>query len=148
VGEKSPVILPKCLLTLYIQGSFTCRKATTWDRRLYFPSEGRCAEDFFALKVSRLRPGLNPRTWVPRASTLPLDHRSRLGTLVRNKMCICLYSRCKCLCRSGDETPLILDLCAKELLCSALLPSGKEPLIHLKREAEWAPRPFHTFCRG
>ena len=33
-----------------IQGSFTCRKFTTWDRRLYFPSEGRPAEDFFALK--------------------------------------------------------------------------------------------------
>ena len=26
------------------------RKSTTWDRRLYFPSEGRRAEDFFALK--------------------------------------------------------------------------------------------------
>jgi len=23
------------------------RKSTTWDRRLYFPSEGRRAEDFF-----------------------------------------------------------------------------------------------------
>ena len=30
-----------------IQGSFTCRKSTTWDRRLYFPSEGRRADDFF-----------------------------------------------------------------------------------------------------
>jgi hypothetical protein len=30
-----------------IQGSFTCRKSTTRDRRLYFPSEGRCAEGFF-----------------------------------------------------------------------------------------------------
>jgi len=48
-----------------------------WDRRLYFPSEGRRAEDFFALKVRRLRPGLNPQTWVLKASTLPLDHRSR-----------------------------------------------------------------------
>jgi hypothetical protein len=56
--------------------SFTCRKATTWDRRLYFPSEGRCAEDFFALKIRRLRQGVNPRTWVPKASTLPLDHWS------------------------------------------------------------------------
>ena len=27
-------------------GIFTCRKSTTWDRRLYFPSEGRRAEDF------------------------------------------------------------------------------------------------------
>jgi hypothetical protein len=32
------------------QGSFTCRKSATWDRRLYFPSEGTHAEDFsFAL---------------------------------------------------------------------------------------------------
>ena len=30
--------------------SFTCRKSTTWNRRLYFPSEGRRAEDFFALE--------------------------------------------------------------------------------------------------
>ena len=38
----------------------------------------RRAEDFYLpLKIRRLRPGLNPRTWVPKASTLPLDHRSR-----------------------------------------------------------------------
>jgi hypothetical protein len=61
---------------------FTCRKATTWDRRLYFPSEGRCAENFFRpKKIRRLRPGANPRTWVPKASTLPLDHRSCLEVL-------------------------------------------------------------------
>ena len=29
---------------------FICRKSTTWNKRLYFPSEGRRAEDFFALK--------------------------------------------------------------------------------------------------
>ena len=73
VGEKCPVILPKCRLTRYIYGSFTCRKATTWDRRLYFPSEGRRAGDFFALKIRRLRPGANPRTWVL------LDHRSHFN---------------------------------------------------------------------
>jgi hypothetical protein len=28
------------------QGYFTCRKSATWDRRLYFPSEGRHAVDF------------------------------------------------------------------------------------------------------
>ena len=33
-----------------IQGSFTGHKCKTWDKRLYFPSEGRRAEDFFALK--------------------------------------------------------------------------------------------------
>ena len=51
----------KYRLPCYIQGSCTCRKATTWDRQLYFPSERRRAEDFFTLKIRRLRPGANPR---------------------------------------------------------------------------------------
>ena len=63
--------------TLHL-GIFTCRKPATWDRRLYFPFERRRAEDFFGPEKSwRLRPGLNPRTWVLKGSTLPLDHRSR-----------------------------------------------------------------------
>ena len=53
------------------------RKCTKWDKRLYFPSEGRRTEDFFALKNLGFWPGLNPRTWVPKASTLPLDYWSR-----------------------------------------------------------------------
>jgi hypothetical protein len=32
---------------------------------------------YLLLKIRLLRPGLNPRTWIPKASTLPLDHRSR-----------------------------------------------------------------------
>jgi hypothetical protein len=32
---------------------------------------------FSTLKIRRFRPGLNPRTWVLKASTLPLDHPSR-----------------------------------------------------------------------
>jgi hypothetical protein len=32
---------------------------------------------FFALKIRQLQLGANLRTWVPKASTLPLDHRSR-----------------------------------------------------------------------
>ena len=43
-----------------IQGSFTCRKCTTWDKRLYFPSEGRRAEDFFALKNPTASAGFEP----------------------------------------------------------------------------------------
>ena len=35
---------------------------------------------FFALKIRRFRPGVNPRTLVPKASMLPLDHRSRSGS--------------------------------------------------------------------
>ena len=43
-----------------IQESFTFRKCTTWDRRLYFPSEGRHAEDFFALKNPTASVGFEP----------------------------------------------------------------------------------------
>jgi hypothetical protein len=37
-----------------------CRKSTTWDRRLYFPSEGRRAEDFYALKNPTASAGFEP----------------------------------------------------------------------------------------
>ena len=40
------------------------------------PKEG-LLRIFSPWKIRRVRPGLNPRTWVPKASTLPLDHRSR-----------------------------------------------------------------------
>ena len=39
------------------------------------PNEG-VLRIFSPWKIRRLRPGLNPRTWVPKASTLPLDHRN------------------------------------------------------------------------
>jgi hypothetical protein len=69
VGEKCPRILPKMpISTLHVK----LRNGTDG-----FTSPSR-AEDFFALKIRRLRPGANPQTWVPKASTLPLDHRSRL----------------------------------------------------------------------
>jgi hypothetical protein len=45
-------------------GFFYMPLSTTWDRRLYFPSEGKRAEDFFARKIRRLRPGFNLQTWV------------------------------------------------------------------------------------
>jgi hypothetical protein len=40
------------------------------------PKEG-VLRIFSPLKIRRLRPGLNPRTWVPKASMLPLEHCSR-----------------------------------------------------------------------
>ena len=43
-----------------IKGSFTCGKSTTWDRRLYFPSEERRAEYFFALKNPTASIGFEP----------------------------------------------------------------------------------------
>jgi hypothetical protein len=36
------------------QGSLTCRKSATGDKRLYFPSEGRHAVDFFARKEANM----------------------------------------------------------------------------------------------
>jgi len=46
------------------------------------PKEGVLSFFFFAVKIRRLRPGVNPRTWVPKASTLPLDHGSRLINVI------------------------------------------------------------------
>jgi hypothetical protein len=40
------------------------------------PKEG-ALRIFFALNIRRLRLGANPQTWIPKASTLPLEHRSR-----------------------------------------------------------------------
>ena len=94
-------ILPEnARITHNIQGSFTCRKST-WDKRLYFPSEGRRAEEFLSWKIRRLRPGLNPR--LPKASTLPLDHRSRCKQRLVNlftlkcteNVKLCTVSDCK-----------------------------------------------------
>ena len=54
-------ILPENVrLPRNIQGSFTCRKSTTWDRSLYFPFEGRRAEEFFALKNPTASVGFEP----------------------------------------------------------------------------------------
>jgi hypothetical protein len=76
--QRRKVELWKCCLNSDFHITFRdLLRAATGDRRLYFPSEGRRAEEFFARKIGRLRPGANPETWVPKANTLPLDHQSR-----------------------------------------------------------------------
>jgi hypothetical protein len=52
------------------------------------PKEG-VLRIFLPLKIRRLRLGLNPRTWVPKASTLPLDHRSRFPVNIRLQNYFC-----------------------------------------------------------
>jgi hypothetical protein len=69
------------------QGSFICRKSATWDRQLYFPSEGRHAVDFFARKIRRLRPGSNPRSWVPEVEW-PILWPPRILTFPPGTSCI------------------------------------------------------------
>ena len=105
-------ILPEnARLPRNIQGPFTCRKSTTWNKRLYFPSEGRCAEDFFALKT----PGLNPRTWVPKASTLPVDHRSRVPpdlrrcVRIRNRQRLLTDLHKNCITKNSDKSVSITN---------------------------------------
>jgi hypothetical protein len=51
----------------------------TWDLQLYFPSEGRCAADFYRLKNPSPRLGLNLRPLGPVASTLIATPPRRLG---------------------------------------------------------------------
>ena len=54
-------ILPEnARLPRNIHGYFTCRKSTTWDKQLNFASEGRRAEDFFALKNPTALAGFEP----------------------------------------------------------------------------------------
>ena len=72
--EKLPMnFVSKFVIYGNLLGSSTCRKAGTWDRFFYFPSEGRHTEDFpDSRKIQRLRPGLNPRTRVPVTSMLTI----------------------------------------------------------------------------
>jgi hypothetical protein len=43
-----------------LYGSLTCCKSATWGKRLYFPSEGRHAEDFFTGKTPTALAGSEP----------------------------------------------------------------------------------------
>jgi hypothetical protein len=65
------------------QGSLTCCKSATWDRWLYFPSEGSHAVNFFAQKIRRLWLGSSPRSWVPEASILTTRPPKPLGSIVQ-----------------------------------------------------------------
>jgi hypothetical protein len=90
------------------QGSFTCRKSVMWDRRLYFPSEGRHAMDFFAREIWQLQPGLNPRSWVPEASLLT----TRPLKPFWNPWLRTLESEITATCYVNLFTPLLLPCCA------------------------------------
>ena len=83
VGEKCLVILPKCRFTRYIKDLLHAVKLRHGTDGFTSPPKEGVLRIFFALKIRRLRPGVNPRTWVPKASTLPLDHRSRLMWVIR-----------------------------------------------------------------
>ena len=54
------------------------------------PKEG-VLRNFFSLKIRRLRPGANPRTWVPKASTLPKPLCTGIG---KPNVALLLLFRC------------------------------------------------------
>ena len=71
-------ILPEnARLPRNIQGSFTCLNLRRGIDSFTSPPKEGVLRIFPPWKIQRLRSGPNPRTWVPKASTQPLDHRSR-----------------------------------------------------------------------
>jgi hypothetical protein len=88
VGKNWPVILPTMATSMPLQGSFTWRKSATWDRRLYFPSEGRRAEDLFALKNPTASAGCEPANLGTKGqhttSRPPKPHNIRVLSAVKN----------------------------------------------------------------
>ena len=56
--EKSDKFCTEALISA--RGSFTCRKSTTPDQRLYFPSEGSHTQNFYALKNPSTPAGFEP----------------------------------------------------------------------------------------
>ena len=58
------------------------------------PSKEGVLRIFLTLKIQRLRPGLNPRTWVLKTSMLTLDHRSCLYFTTSQKYYMLLAPQC------------------------------------------------------
>ena len=65
----------KCPTSMQHSGIFYMPQIYDMGQTALLPLQRRCAEDFFALK-NPTASAANPRTWVPKASTLPLDHWS------------------------------------------------------------------------
>ena len=83
--------MPDFHVACSIQGSITCRKSATWDKRLYFPSEGRRVEDFFAMKNPTASAEFEPAnldTKGQHATSRPVftNNFVRTSKLVRNKL--------------------------------------------------------------
>jgi hypothetical protein len=66
------------------QGSLTCRKSATWDRRLYFPSEGRHAVEFFRPKNPTASAGFKPAMLGTRGQHANTKNTSRYRYWVRS----------------------------------------------------------------
>ena len=86
--EICPVILPKFRLPRKFRDLLHAANLLHGTDGLTSPPKEGVLRIFFALKIRRLRPGFNPRTWVLKASTLPLDHRSRYMNINIKKLSV------------------------------------------------------------
>ena len=139
-----------------IQGSFTCRKSTTWDRRLYFPSEGRRAEDFFALKNPKDPLGFEPANFGAKgqqatsrpSKTLDCTLHTDLYTVTTNTWAsvplwlpevVCfVYKYCvNCLYNGGDSFSHV-DFCWNFFVIQVLLKWSEEREITGPHTANWS----------
>jgi hypothetical protein len=130
----------------------------------YFPSEERHAEySLSPWKIRLLRLGLNPRTWAPKASTLPLDHWSRYPASFFLSVFMCFVPQTQCMkpsvytSRYDPENIWVAQLpwSAAKSLKSFFKFGGKKPLNKLinlwlrLRRGSWLfgiwMRDFETF---
>ena len=77
--------LPRMHFWVLLHAANTRHGTNGFTSSVHLPKEG-VLRIFSSWKIRRLRPGLNPRTWVPKASTLSLDQRSRLCSCVRKML--------------------------------------------------------------
>ena len=78
VGKNDPEILPKCQLPRTFRNLLHAVNLRHGTNGFTSPSKEGALRIFCPWKSWRLRPDLNPWTWVLKGSTLLLDHRSRL----------------------------------------------------------------------
>ena len=86
--ERCPVILPKFRLPRKFRDLLHAENLRHGTDGFTSPPKEGALRIFFALKIRRLRPGLNLRTWVLKASMLPLDHRSRSEKYTGHKIIV------------------------------------------------------------
>jgi hypothetical protein len=75
VGKNCPLILPTMSISRLHVGIFYMQQICDIGTTALLPLRRKARWGFFVLK----NPGLNPRTWVIKASTLPLEYRSCLN---------------------------------------------------------------------
>jgi hypothetical protein len=82
--ESRPVILPKCDFHVSFRDLLHAANLRHGTDGFTSPPKEGVLRIFSPLKIRWLRPGLNPWPWVLKASTLPLEHRSRYWGLNSN----------------------------------------------------------------